>query len=769
MRTRITFLGFLAIAAIASAPAAQSVPAFEWRLPIHRNAQGELWAAGPTYKVRFDDGVTYVPVLGSDAAEAVYWRWRTAEVRIGDAVHVDSRTPHRSRSTDWHHEIAYDGGVAEVYDVRPDGVEQRFVIDRAPATAGDLVVAGRVSGLRTAETTARGFAHRDVAFVDVHGADMVGYGAAIALDARGRRIDIDTRIDGDRVELRLARDWLADATFPVVVDPLITTKRYPGGEPSVVDVVSRDASQSLLMTATRASSRNDWDLVAVELDASMNAVSNVMTDLTTLWSTRYAQCAAANVRVNATRPDRWLVVAQRDRARSGASEVWVYAQDVGTATNSGTWLQLPGTAGASQRFPSISGADWTSSGLRSATIVFQEDIGIPAQNTSTSSIWSVKFDWDGEYWWHPFELAPGGQYDNEWPSIVRGGSSDIDDVVVWQRRANPSGRWTVMVGALDYDQPCSGCPNPTVTTTGLVTLGSSHSLRPVIDGYDGRFLVAFTQRESMPSIPTPDGTGYAISVQRVDVADRGTRAITLGVRRRLVDATGLQRVTTGGGARGIGHDRLTASHWAIGYTIDDQGISGRRSAHLARVGFSGGITESVVLQQSATIDAFGPSVAFHDATRSFPVVWASTQQGPSGLTYARGSRLEYPNATVTPFGTGCAGTLTAANNDPNFDLPYAGSEFFRLELTGGVPSASTFLMAGFGNALNLQLSSGCVFRVGPGAIVAAVGTSNANGDYGVPMPLPDVPLVIGNLYWQVLQVTPRLSLTVSNGLATDIR
>ena len=70
--------------------------------------------SGPGYKVRFGSATTFVPVLGSDAAEPASWTWRTESVRMGDQTLVRDVDEAVTSTADWRFERRWPTGVREV-------------------------------------------------------------------------------------------------------------------------------------------------------------------------------------------------------------------------------------------------------------------------------------------------------------------------------------------------------------------------------------------------------------------------------------------------------------------------------------------------------------------------------------------------------------------------------------------------------------------------------------------------------------------------------
>lgn len=108
----------------------------------------------------------------------------------------------------------YDRDIArEIYIDRGEGLEQTFEFD---APVSEISVSGRF------ETLWEPVRHkgRGVIFRDSSG-EVMAYGEAKAVDAAGHSAPVHLSLDERRWTLDVPPDFLAEARFPVVVDPLI--------------------------------------------------------------------------------------------------------------------------------------------------------------------------------------------------------------------------------------------------------------------------------------------------------------------------------------------------------------------------------------------------------------------------------------------------------------------------------------------------------------------------------------------------------------------
>jgi hypothetical protein len=144
------------------------------------------------------------------------------EIRWGDAVLAradEGTTPLTQKGARVYYQR---GPLREVYENRPEGVEQLFEISQASGD-GDLLIRGRFAGnLTPVYRTGEGISFQD------GGRTLLRYSEPIAADAAGdtRQAELLVSPSGETA-IRLNGEWLAQASYPVVIDPLITA---PEGE-----------------------------------------------------------------------------------------------------------------------------------------------------------------------------------------------------------------------------------------------------------------------------------------------------------------------------------------------------------------------------------------------------------------------------------------------------------------------------------------------------------------------------------------------------------
>jgi hypothetical protein len=259
-------------------PAPSSVPApassLVWptdRVVADVAADGSIRAATADWKVGFGaDGATFHTFAGGDAppvAATFALRAATAgeqPLAVGDAM--PSLAGQR---------VTYErGAVRELFDLRTAGIEQMFVLGALP-NRHDLT-------LDVAVTTS--LAHRvdgDAhAFTGAHGG--VRYGAALAIDANGRRLDVATTWTGGALRITVPASFLATAALPLLVDPLIGPI-VPATTPSVdtltaVDIAWDASLGQYFVVYERAFAQNDHDVHVAVLDAALQPHAVVTID-----------------------------------------------------------------------------------------------------------------------------------------------------------------------------------------------------------------------------------------------------------------------------------------------------------------------------------------------------------------------------------------------------------------------------------------------------------------------------------------------------------
>ena len=726
------------------------------------------WAAGPTYKVSFHDGYAFYPVLGERYPENLPLRWHTERVTVGGAdLFAPGVTPRHSH-TDWQYRYDYET-VTEVYDVKPEGVAQSFVVHQRPASRGDLVVHGRMTTKLRAAAVA--MQHAALTFHDEAGNPILNYSEAYGIDAHGRRFPMQTSYDGERVQLTLAAHYADEATFPLTVDPLtarVSINLSLSGAALFQPEIGRDDEANQVMIAwSRISSGSDYDCFVLVCNDSFGGVTNIYSDITASWSTVNPQVAFVGG------ANKWITAFQRNFASNSLIRL-IYSPSGSTTVVTGV-TALPAPAGYNTaRNPDVGGTESFSTG-NNALIVCQADITATNANTANTEIFGYLINASAETEGAAFRIdasAVGTSLDREYPAINQVSGGGTDSWIVAHQEYNAS------ITGDDWDVIITRISN-TGTRLGASFLGaasdSDHALTPRVEGSNGRYMASFAQRQNTGT-KYSGSTGTAIQVERFNwTGGSGTAP------------TKLQRRTAQGGVTGtllfsyalgnIAYDTNDDSHWVITYQ-STSALLGRSSVIAERVGYTGGTVEQVTVFSSGTANGRYPSVTFNNDAREFQITFGTTEVGEP----LYGVRLQYGASTNSLYGTGCGtgviGVANASGSGPT--IPHAGFEFFRVQMTGApVLQAAALLIAG--NSANLPLNvigmpAGCFLNVDttPGLFLTSLGTTtNGSGDAGFNLPLPDAPVVVGDIYFQWVYANPALAnplkLQTTRGLRTQIR
>ena len=168
----------------------------------------------PRHIAEFDlDGISFKPVRGGPL-----WHWQLAF--IGDSSkHLFTNEFSRVRpATKGPRQICYNRNwIQEEYVLRSNSIEQRFVIPHPlPLKDSDLIISGNVDCRGKLISTIKGW-------VWEVGDGVVSMGKVSVLDARGRRLIASMEVTGKMTQIIVDGRDLANAVYPVTIDPEITT------------------------------------------------------------------------------------------------------------------------------------------------------------------------------------------------------------------------------------------------------------------------------------------------------------------------------------------------------------------------------------------------------------------------------------------------------------------------------------------------------------------------------------------------------------------
>lgn len=743
----------LAASLVSLAPAQDNVAAqdllLDLRVPIHAapdaDGQDALWAGAADWKARFGEGVAFLPRPARASDSAVPFTWRTLSLRVGTqpcALRHDARPTARGA---FRCEIDH-GAMVEAYDVLATGLEQSFVLP-SPLTK-DLVIAGAIDGRYTANP--RGPEHAAIEFVPVdatarEGASHVRYGAAMAIDARGRRLALASSFDGAAIALHVPGDWLASAAYPVVVDPLLSPILLDAASAPITAVrLGRDPTRSsanLAVAVSRRFASTDDDVFCFLASPDLSSRALVFSRITTASELEPALAYQASV-------DRFVFAWSRAVSATNTEQVQLHVHPGGSQSFLADAVTLP-SPGGRQRRPAVGGLGFAGLNTHDEVLIAREvEPASTSGETNATRIWCAVYD--------PLlglvsDVEIGPAYDSARPSVTHD-SANHSWLVAWQwRPAFGDARWNV--GATRVTK--------TGQTTGQLFQPDTsaqpyHLSVPVVAGIHGHFCLAYAvSSDAQGGITAATERGESVRVQTFDWPQSSPGPQTLAPSVSGLAASGGRFVRPDA----LAMDESTGSHWAITQSIDSAigrfirfGLLSWRGAPCEQhdLGFQGGL----------------PSGLAWDADEQrFAVVYGQSITVGSAVEHRLYGRFFVPAVPQPPvsYGSSCLpGVLTVGTQ------PFrVGNRFPSLSLSGGHPAMPASLLLALDDA-DLPLDAfgfpGCRLLVdlSPQSQLASIGvTTGASGEARLTLTLPET-LAPFDLHVQWVHAHP----TAPGGLKT---
>jgi hypothetical protein len=305
---------------------------------------GSIWALGAGYKASFrSSGATYIPFLGSCAPKDYPVNLALKSISVGGrALTYDSQAAPVRNGT----RVTFDrGGVVELYDMKLASAEQGFVFESLPAT-GDLVLEVAVDSALEAAGTSEG-----LRWSNALGA--VEYSRAVLVDAAQHRTPVLTQVNGGTLEIRVPADVLAGATFPIVVDPVITTFTVDDSTNDDTDPdIAYDATNGVYQVVwSRAFSATDHDCYSQLQSASGTTIVNSTVPIDFTGDDWVRPRTANNVVA------KQFLVAAQVLPSGGSSRVIMGRTRDAASTNMGAQFQISDPAITSDQFNVSVGGD----------------------------------------------------------------------------------------------------------------------------------------------------------------------------------------------------------------------------------------------------------------------------------------------------------------------------------------------------------------------------------------------------------------------------
>jgi hypothetical protein len=183
------------------------------RVYLDEPGDGSILARGTAYKARFDSsGITFYPLFGPRAD-----RHYPVSISFDGAWAGDTPIPATTSVPPTREGMVVSyarGSITEEFELRPEGVEQRFVVSQRLGT-GEILV-------RLSVATDLSFAGVEGGLVfEAAGLGSFRYGEATAIDGRGASRASPVQFDEGGIEIRVPSDFVEESTFPVTIDPIL--------------------------------------------------------------------------------------------------------------------------------------------------------------------------------------------------------------------------------------------------------------------------------------------------------------------------------------------------------------------------------------------------------------------------------------------------------------------------------------------------------------------------------------------------------------------
>ncbi|MBK8097564.1 MAG: hypothetical protein IPK26_10675 [Planctomycetes bacterium] len=429
-------------------------------------------AEGARYQASFrGDAVDFVPALGAGAPTSPHLRLRLLSIGRAGTRRQEPTAAAIAPVRDGDAVVYVRGEVQERFAVRPEGLALSLRFPARIPGQGDLVV-------RYAVDTTLPFAGADATGLHyaLPGLGGVGIGAVTGIAADGHRADGAIRQVTGGIELCLPGDFVDDARYPLVLDPLIgpelqvTTANDVDSEPDA----AFDASTGRYLVVWRRRFAADRNLVRGQLvDAAGGLVGGLLLVRDAATPTLCQNPGVANVAIR----DRFLVAWSESASLFVASTLQCCAVDAATGAISGVLaITGPGVNAVDPRIAGENGIDdealvvWSEARQRLAIAT----ITLPTAGSPTIDSTAT--------------VATGGFLSQ--PKISRSHDASGRHLVVWQDDL------TASLDARTYDRELLA-PGPVFRA---FDAAPGEDFRGVaVDGDGARFVLAWAQTR-LPSL-----------------------------------------------------------------------------------------------------------------------------------------------------------------------------------------------------------------------------------------------------------------------------
>ncbi len=193
-------------------------------------------------------GVTFGTGASLENLDNPMLSYRFEELRIGETL-VGSTGPVAPQVVPEERAVTYARGlIEERYLFKKDALEQIFVVRELPQGPAAITVTGAIETNLT--PPADGTFARMLVFSHA-GQEMITVSEAVAIDALGRRLELDLAYADGKMSLTVPAAWMADATLPITIDPLV-------GSSFTIDPTAQNPTNSSI---AYSSTSNEWFVV----------------------------------------------------------------------------------------------------------------------------------------------------------------------------------------------------------------------------------------------------------------------------------------------------------------------------------------------------------------------------------------------------------------------------------------------------------------------------------------------------------------------------
>jgi hypothetical protein len=168
------------------------------------------------YRARLDtQGLSFLPLgADSEAAPIQFQTWRISRGAQESFNEASERSSWYVTGNTAQGLLQPGSGLVVHYEARTDGMQVAWVLSRAPAGEGNLIIEAGLAGAQ--------FSATDSTMTGSAVVPRVKIGQAQAVDHNGRSWPLSLVVAGDRVKVEVPAVVLAEASFPLAVDPLLT-------------------------------------------------------------------------------------------------------------------------------------------------------------------------------------------------------------------------------------------------------------------------------------------------------------------------------------------------------------------------------------------------------------------------------------------------------------------------------------------------------------------------------------------------------------------